>query len=121
MRLLMEKLQSKKDVYNFLMQECEAYLPKMDTVNMFFLKQITSGKKEVSQFRLIRCSTLNGQGSRLQQYLRLMGSQLKTFWLMHGASRYCFDSYQMKMTGIIWIRSGFAMYSIHVIRRAFRT
>ena len=47
MRLLMEKLQSKKDVYNFLMQECEAYLPKMDTVNMFFLKQITSGKKEV--------------------------------------------------------------------------
>lgn len=47
-RMLMEKLQSKKDVYNFLMQECEAYLPKMDTVNMFFLKQITSGKKEVS-------------------------------------------------------------------------
>ena len=43
----MEKVQSKKDVYNFLMQECEAYLPKMDTVNIFFLKQITRGQKEV--------------------------------------------------------------------------
>jgi len=46
----MEKIQSKKDVYNFLTQECEAYLPKMDTVNIFFLKQITRGTKEVSVF-----------------------------------------------------------------------
>ena len=37
-RQLMEKMQSKRDVYNFLSQECEAYLPKMDTINMFFLK-----------------------------------------------------------------------------------
>lgn len=44
----MEKVQSKRDVYNFLAQECEAYLPKMDTVNIFFLKQITRGKKDVS-------------------------------------------------------------------------
>ena len=42
-RELMEKVSSKKDVYNFLSQECEAYLPKMDTVNIFFLKQITRG------------------------------------------------------------------------------
>ena len=35
---LMEKVSSKLDVYNFLTQECEAYLPKMDTVNIFFLK-----------------------------------------------------------------------------------
>ena len=44
----MEKIASKRDVYNFLTQECEAYLPKLDTVNIFFLKQITRGAKEVS-------------------------------------------------------------------------
>ena len=57
MKQLMEKLQSKKDVYNFLMHECEAYLPKMDTVNMFFLKQVTSGKKEVTPPGAHECST----------------------------------------------------------------
>ncbi len=41
-------MQSKKDVYTFLTMECEAYLPKMDTINTFFLKQITSAKKDVS-------------------------------------------------------------------------
>ena len=44
---LMEKVSSKRDVYNFLTQECEAYLPKLDTVNIFFLKQITRGTKDV--------------------------------------------------------------------------
>ena len=40
---LMEKMSSKRDVYNFLQLECEAYLPKLDSVNTYFLKQITSG------------------------------------------------------------------------------
>ena len=44
---LMEKISTKRDVYNFLTQECEAYLPKLDTVNIFFLKQITRGTKDV--------------------------------------------------------------------------
>ena len=44
----MEKMSSKRDVYNFLTEECEAYLPKLDTVNIYFLKQITRGDKEVS-------------------------------------------------------------------------
>lgn len=35
---LTEKFQSKKEVYNFLSQDCEAYLPKVDTINIFFLK-----------------------------------------------------------------------------------
>ena len=48
-RQLMEKMKSKKDVFTFLTQECEAYLPKIDTINMYFLKKITSAKKEVSQ------------------------------------------------------------------------
>jgi hypothetical protein len=48
---MMEKFQSKKEVYNFLMQECEAYLPKVDTINVFFLKQIVRGMKEVRFFQ----------------------------------------------------------------------
>jgi len=44
---ILEKMASKKDVYNFLSIECEAYLPKLDTINIFFLKQITRGNKEV--------------------------------------------------------------------------
>lgn len=48
MNEIMEKMASKKDVYNFLTIECEAYLPKLDSINMFFLKQITRGMKEVS-------------------------------------------------------------------------
>ena len=43
-----EKVQSKRDIYNFLTQECQAYLPKMDTANIYFLKQIARGTKEVS-------------------------------------------------------------------------
>ena len=48
---IMEKMASKRDVYNFLTIECEAYLPKVDTVNIFFLKQITRGAKEVRDFK----------------------------------------------------------------------
>ena len=47
MNEIMEKIASKRDVYNFLTIECEAYLSKVDTVNIFFLKQITRGAKEV--------------------------------------------------------------------------
>jgi hypothetical protein len=35
---LAEKFQSKKEVYNFLSMECDAYLPKSDTINVYFLK-----------------------------------------------------------------------------------
>lgn len=35
---LLEKMHSKREVYLFLTQDCEAYLPKMDSVNTFFLK-----------------------------------------------------------------------------------
>ena len=45
---ILEKMASKRDVYNFLSIECEAYLPKLETINIFFLKQITRGSKEVS-------------------------------------------------------------------------
>ena len=63
---VMEKIASKRDVYNFLTQECEAYLPKLDTVNIFFLKQITRGAKEVSTTLadLAVCEALCSQGVR---------------------------------------------------------
>lgn len=40
---IMEKVQSKKEVYNFLSQECGVYLPKSDCINIFFLKAIMRG------------------------------------------------------------------------------
>ncbi len=68
---LMEKMQSKKDVFNFLNMECEAYLPKMSTVNTYFLKQITSGKKDVSTlladsvvYQTICCEDRSGPSDR---------------------------------------------------------
>ena len=63
---IMEKMASQKDVYNFLTIECEAYLPKLDSINMFFLKQITRGMKDVSRF-LTHCAVhqaLCGEGGR---------------------------------------------------------
>ena len=63
---VMEKMASKRDVYNFLTLECEAYLPKVDTVNIFFLKQITRGAKDVSTLSphtLVR-EALRRQGGR---------------------------------------------------------
>ena len=44
---VMQKVASKRDVYNLLSQEGEAYLPKMDTASIYFLKQITRGQKDV--------------------------------------------------------------------------
>ena len=62
---LMEKIASKRDVYNFLTQECEAYLPKMDTINIYFQKQIARAAKDVSPHvsDCIVCQTISCQGS----------------------------------------------------------
>ncbi len=35
---LSAKMKSKKELYNFLLQDCQAYLPPMDTTNVYFLK-----------------------------------------------------------------------------------
>jgi hypothetical protein len=47
---ILEKFQSKKELFNFLVLECEAYLPKMDSINIFFLREILRGEKEVSDY-----------------------------------------------------------------------
>ena len=44
---LSAKMKSKKELYNFLLQDCQAYLPPMDATNVYFLKQIMRGAKEV--------------------------------------------------------------------------
>jgi hypothetical protein len=45
---LQEKCRSKKELYTFLIQDGKAFLPKLDSTNVYFLRQIMSGKKEVS-------------------------------------------------------------------------
>ena len=47
---LSAKMKSKKELYNFLLQDCQAYLPPMDSTNVYFLKQIMRGAKEVRIF-----------------------------------------------------------------------
>ena len=45
---LMERFRSKKELYDFLCQDCKAYMPKIDSTNVYFYKQVARGSKEVS-------------------------------------------------------------------------
>jgi hypothetical protein len=45
---LSSKMKSKKELYNFLQQDCQAYLPPMQSTKVYFLKQIMKAEKEVS-------------------------------------------------------------------------
>ena len=45
---LQERFKSKNELYKFLTQECGIYLPKNNCTNIYFLKDIMTGKKEVS-------------------------------------------------------------------------
>jgi hypothetical protein len=44
---LSSKMKSKKELYNFLLQDCQAYIPPMQSTNVYFLKQVMRGEKEV--------------------------------------------------------------------------
>lgn len=44
---LTSRFRSKKELYNFLSLDCKAFLPKIDATNVYFLKDIITGKKEV--------------------------------------------------------------------------
>ncbi len=48
---LSAKMKSKKELYNFLLQDCQAYLPPMHSTNVYFLKQVMKGEKEVIKYR----------------------------------------------------------------------
>jgi hypothetical protein len=41
-------MKSKKELYNFLLQDSQAYLPPMESTNVYFLKQVMRGTKDVS-------------------------------------------------------------------------
>ena len=45
---LSAKMKSKKELYNFLLQDGQAYLPPMTSTNVYFLKQVLQGNKDVS-------------------------------------------------------------------------
>jgi hypothetical protein len=43
------KMKSKKELYNFLLQDCQAYLPPLGSTNVYYLKSIMRGSKDVSR------------------------------------------------------------------------
>ncbi len=45
---LQRRFRSKKEMYDFLVYDCKAFLPKIEAVTIFFMKQITKADKEVS-------------------------------------------------------------------------
>ncbi len=45
---LSAKMKSKRELYNFLLQDGQAYLPPMHSTNVYFLKQVMTGRKDVS-------------------------------------------------------------------------
>ena len=44
------KYKSKREVFNFLTMDVKAYLPTYDTVSIYFLKDLVSGKKKSKCF-----------------------------------------------------------------------
>ena len=44
---LRQRVGDKKELYDFLTQECGAYLPKQNFTNVYFLRSILNGEKEV--------------------------------------------------------------------------
>jgi hypothetical protein len=42
-----EKIKSKKELYYFLLQDCSAFLPSIESTNVYFLRAILKGEKEV--------------------------------------------------------------------------
>ncbi len=45
---LSSKCKSKKEFYNFLVNDCHAYLPPLCSTNVYFFKQVVRGTKDVS-------------------------------------------------------------------------
>jgi hypothetical protein len=44
---LSSKVKSKKELFNFLVQDCQAYLPPIGSTNVYFFKAIMRGEKDV--------------------------------------------------------------------------
>ena len=48
---LSSKMKSKKEFYNFLLRDGQAYLPPLGSTNVYFLKQVMRGDKDVGIFK----------------------------------------------------------------------
>ena len=44
------KFSTKRECFNFLTLDCDAYLPHFDTVTIYFLKDLISGKRKCKCF-----------------------------------------------------------------------
>ena len=47
---LMNTFRSKRELYNFIAMDGQVYLPRYDSTNLYFLKQIMQGRKQVNLF-----------------------------------------------------------------------
>ena len=56
------KMKSKKELYKFLLQDCQAYLPPKDSTNVYFFKQIMRGAKEVRIFSHLQYALVHPPG-----------------------------------------------------------
>ena len=45
---LSSKMKSKKELYNFLLRDGQVYLAPLQSVNVYYLKQLINGNKDVS-------------------------------------------------------------------------
>jgi hypothetical protein len=62
--LLSAKCQTKRELYMFLTQDGQAYLPKLDSTNVYFFRQIISGHKDVKYLLLLSIEFLVYQKKR---------------------------------------------------------
>ena len=46
------KAKSKREVYTLLVVDCKAYLPNIDTLTIYFLKDLISGEKKCKCARI---------------------------------------------------------------------
>jgi hypothetical protein len=46
-------MKSKKELYNLLLRDGQAYLPPLGSTNVYFLKQVMRGDKDVRIYKVI--------------------------------------------------------------------
>ena len=48
-----KRFRSKKEMHNFLVQDCRAYLPKLQSTSIYFMKAIVTAKKDVTNAPIV--------------------------------------------------------------------
>jgi hypothetical protein len=52
---LEKRFRSKREMHDFLVQDCKAFLPKLQSTSIFFMKAIIKAEKEVSLLLIAAC------------------------------------------------------------------